>query len=159
MLLNRKGSEYLLVLLDLWVVFDTIQHCILLGFLSGMGLGSTVVSFRMPRSQKCPRAHLYYENQSASCNYPLRVLPRLQWHTFWLLTILIAPSTLHGAVSEDASEIATGAKCCSKTVDWLATGIMWHPCYDTWSQFFSGPYSKFWVWLFERSYLLAPHKH
>ena len=43
---QELGRGTLLVLLDLTLAFDTISHAILLGYISGVGLGATYTFWR-----------------------------------------------------------------------------------------------------------------
>uniref|UniRef100_A0A803TSP9 Reverse transcriptase domain-containing protein n=1 Tax=Anolis carolinensis TaxID=28377 RepID=A0A803TSP9_ANOCA len=69
-----RGSVTLLVLLDISVAFDTIDHGILLGRLSGMGLGGTVLlwlrSFLEGRSQKVKLGDTCSDPWPLTCGVP-----------------------------------------------------------------------------------------
>uniref|UniRef100_A0A803U146 Reverse transcriptase domain-containing protein n=1 Tax=Anolis carolinensis TaxID=28377 RepID=A0A803U146_ANOCA len=69
-----RGNVTLLVLLDISVAFDTIDHGILLGRLSGMGLGGTVLSwlrsFLEGRSQMVKLGDACSDPWPLSCGVP-----------------------------------------------------------------------------------------
>uniref|UniRef100_A0A803SSM3 Reverse transcriptase domain-containing protein n=1 Tax=Anolis carolinensis TaxID=28377 RepID=A0A803SSM3_ANOCA len=66
-----RGSVTLLVLLDISAAFDTIDHGILLGRLSGMGLGGTVLqSFLDGRSQMVKLGDTCSDPWPLSCGVP-----------------------------------------------------------------------------------------